>query len=324
MVGPVIDMETSLGPHMLERELIVKKMLAQFEQAPQGLIASAATLAGGDFRPPGGGRERRVASAIGRLASVDPAMLLSELDALLVLPKAALALRWLEHFGALSLLLPEVERLIGFHEDSPKHHKDLWEHTLTVLERVPADPDLRLVALAHDVGKVSTRAVLDDGTLAFHRHEAVGARLFIGIGARLGMAESRRERIAFVIEHHARTNQFEPSWSDRALRRLVRECGEYLPLMLAFSAADWTTKHKSKSERILMNHATLEARLEAVAQQDRAPRVPEGTSEALMQVAGKGPGPWLAEAKRELTTRFDIASMGPDELARRWLELQKV
>jgi len=193
-----------------------------------------------------------------------------------------------------------------------------------VLERVPRDPDLRWVALAHDIGKVATRALLEDGTLAFHRHEAVGARLFVGIGARLGMPEARCKRIAFVIEHHARTNQFEPSWSDRALRRLARECGEELPLMLAFSAADWTTKHRSKSERILSNHALLEARLEIIAQEDQAPRVPEGTSEALMRLTGRGPGAWLAEAKRDMCRLYEVGSMGPEGLARAWLEAQKV
>jgi poly(A) polymerase len=309
-------METTPSVELLERELAT--VVARFEDAPDALVASVSALAARGFIPPESGREPRIASSIGRLASVEPEKLLRDLDALLVSPTAALALRWLHHVGGLGLLLPEVESLVGFHLSSPRQHKDLWDHTLRVLERLPADADLRWVALAHDIGKVATRALLADGTLAFHRHEAVGARLFLGIGARLGMVAERRARIAFVIEHHARTNQFEPSWTDRALRRLMRECGENLPMMLAFSAADWTTKHRSKAERILGNHALLEARLRAIELEDKAPRVPAGTAEALLKLTGRARGPWIAEAKRELCERFDVSLMGPEDLARAW------
>ncbi len=266
-----------------------------------------------------------IQSEIGRLAGVPGPVLLAELEAALCAPDAAATLDALADFGALVLLLPEVAALIGFHRSSPLPHKDLWAHTLTVLGRAPPEPDLRWVALCHDIGKIATRAVAPDGTLGFHRHEAVGARLFVGIAARLGMSAERAERIAFVIEHHGRTNQFDPSWTDAALRRLVRECGPHLPLMLAFSAIDWTTRRASRAARIRDNLALLEARLAALdAEPADTPRtaLPPGLAEHLIAESGRPPGPWVGEALHVIAHAIDkghVTGTGVDALTAWWL-----
>lgn len=258
---------------------------------------------------------------IGRLAGAEPTRLLADLDRALAGDDPAGALRTLEALGALAVLLPEVQALVGFHRGAPMPHKDLWEHTLTVIERTDADPDLRWVALCHDIGKVATRAIAADGRVAFHRHEAVGARLFVGIGARLAMPTERASRIAFVIEHHARTNQFEPDWSDRALRRLARDCREHLPLMLAFSAADWTTKRVARAERIQRNIALLRERLAALdAPAPAGP--PPGLASALLDATGRAPGPWVGEALAWATAELEagrLEGMDAQAIARRWL-----
>jgi poly(A) polymerase len=295
---------------------LLANLAGRFEDDPTQLLEDVVSLAERGVEPL---PQAAIKASIGRLAALEPSAILATLDAILVAPWCGIALRWLDALGALPVILPEVAALVGFHLGSPRPHKDLWDHTLRVLERVPSEPDLRWVALAHDIGKCATRAVLADGKLGFHRHEAVGARLFVGIGARLGMAPERAERIAFVIANHARTNQYEPAWSDRALRRLVRECGDRLPLMRAFSAADWTTKHRSKSGRILALQAELGERL-ARLEADGSRSLPAGTSEALMRAAGRGPGPWLAEARRELLARPELEAFGPEALAAAWLQ----
>lgn len=268
-------------------------LLARFRADPACVVGLAAECAarGG----PTADEALALRREIGRLAGAEPGRLLAGLDAALVADAPAGVLRALEALGGLAVLMPEVQALVGFHRSSPLPHKDLWEHTLSVVERTGADPDLRWVALCHDIGKIATRALAVDGRIAFHRHEAVGARLFVGIGARLAMPTQRASRIAFVIEHHARTNQFEPDWSDRALRRLVRDCREHLPLMLAFSAADWTTKRAARADRIQRNIALLGERLAALeAPAPMGP--PPGLAEALLAATGRDPGPWVGEA----------------------------
>ncbi len=276
---------------------------ARFVRDPGCIVALARELANADDdAAPRRADVVAVQRAIGRLAGVDPLRLLGELDAALGAPNAGAIVQALEDLGALVLLLPEVHAFIGFHRSSPLQHKDLWSHTLTVLERTAPETDLRWVALCHDIGKVATRAIGEDGRIAFHRHEAVGARLFLGIGARLAMPAERIARIAFVIEHHARTNQFEPSWSDRALRRLIRDSGERLPLMLAFSAADWTTKKAARAERIQKHLDILRQRLDALvvaaAAPPGVPLLPAGLGDALLEVSAAASGPWVGQAVR--------------------------
>lgn len=294
-------------------------LLQRFVADPTCLVALAIECAarGG----PSAEEALAVRREIGRLAGADPARLLADLDRALAGDAPAGALRGLEVVGALAVLLPEVQALVGFHRSAPLPHKDLWEHTLTVVERTGADPDLRWIALCHDIGKVATRAVADDGRVAFHRHEAVGARLFVGIGARLAMPPERTARIAFVIEHHARTNQFEPDWSDRALRRLARDCREHLPLMLAFSAADWTTKRVARAERIQRNIALLRERLAAL-DAPAAAGPPPGLASALLDATGRAPGPWVGEALAWATAELEagrLDGLDAPAIARRYL-----
>lgn len=272
---------------------------ARFLRDPGCIVALARELAADEGDPASEVDLRAEAvliqREIGRLAGAPP--LLAELDAALCAPNAAAIVQALADLGALPLLLPEVHAFIGFHRSSPQGHKDLWVHTLTVLERTAPDADLRWIALCHDIGKVATRAVGADGRLAFHRHEAVGARLFVGIGARLAMPAERVHKIAFVIEHHARTNQFEPSWSDRALRRLIRDSGEHLPAMLAFSSADWTTKKAARAERIQKQLELLRTRIAALSTTVDDP-LPEGVADALLAQSGRAAGPWIGAALR--------------------------
>lgn len=258
-----------------------------------------------------------VRASIGRLARVPRVELANGLEAGLISPHPARFLGWLEGSGALLALLPEVHALIGFHERSDDPQKDLWEHTLKVLDRVPPAIELRWVALCHDLGKVATRARGPSG-LTFHHHEALSALLFRGIGARLDLAEERIERVAFVIEHHARTNQYESSWTDRAVMRLIRECGEHLPLMLAFSRADWTTRRRDKQAAIAAQQDELERRIAALSA--KRPELPSGLSAALVAAVGEAPGPWMGEARRWVEAELLRGETGSAaEWAERWV-----
>ncbi len=233
---------------------------------------------------------------IGRVIGADPAVTLAQLDATLAGPCAELALRWLQRCGALSVLLPEVQALVGFHADYPIHHKDLWAHTLEVVSRTRPDPDLRWAALLHDIGKTSTRARTATGRVGFLRHEQVGAWLARGICGRLAMPAERLERIAFVIEFHARVNAYEKGWTDKAVRRLSRDAGARLDDLLAFASADYTTRRRERAARIRSNLGHLHERLAAMAAASAAPDLlPRGLGGALCAALATGPGPHIGE-----------------------------
>jgi len=221
--------------------------------------------------------------------------ILSDLDRILMGAEVGEGMAFLNRSGALEVLLPEVSALVDFHRSCPVHHKDLWAHTMEVLERTPAVPDLRWAALLHDAGKVSTRAMDGSGGVSFLRHEQVGALLMRGVGARLGMAADRVERVAFVIGHHGRLNAYETSWSDRAVRRLIRDSGDLLDDLMAFSGADFTTRRPDRRRKIEGRLRDLRSRIDALREADAVQELPSGLGRALMEGLEISPGPPLGE-----------------------------
>lgn len=243
----------------------------------------------------------------GRVLDLAADELLSLLDAVLAGPAATRGLELLEASGVLGVLLPEAQALVGFHESCRVHHKDLWAHTLEVLERTPPDPDLRWVALLHDVGKTSTRVAPGGGQVSFLRHERVGAWLARGVGARLAFPAARLERICFVLQHHARVNAYEAVWSDRAVRRMVRDAGPRLADLVAFAGADYTTRRPRRRAQIQSRLREFERRVAALAVREAAPQaLPSGLGHAICEALGLTPGPVIGEHLRWL--RAQVAS----------------
>jgi poly(A) polymerase len=231
-----------------------------------------------------------------RVLDASPPEILAALDALLTAEAPSVGLELLRVSGCLAILLPEVAALDGFDQTCQVHHKDLWAHTLEVVERAAFDADIRWAALMHDVGKVPTRALDERGRVSFLRHERVGALLMRGAGARLGMAPERVDRIAYIIEHHARVNAYRRDWSDRAVRRLARETGAHLADLMEFSGADYTTRRRERQSRIRGNLRDLAERLEALDAVDRArPALPRRMGRALCEALGLAPGPEVGE-----------------------------
>ncbi len=288
---------------------------AAFERTPEVVFAWARAVAAGAPEP----RPEVVAAVrreIGRLDGVAPEVLCGCVDAALVRPAVAAELAALQRWGVLRLLLPEVDAIVGFHDSCSVHHKDLWDHTLKVVAKIEPDPDLRWAALMHDAGKIATRALGVDGKVYFLRHEAVGARLFRGVAARLEMEPERAERVAFVVGQHGRANAYERSWSDRAVARLARHAGERLPDLLAFSRADWTTKRTAKASRILADLEHLIERLEALAARRATPRrFPPGLGRAVGEHLGVGEGKAVGAALAWLDAEIDAGRLAPGEPA---------
>ena len=290
-------------------------------EGPEGLLLRAERIAQGarlaeeyGERPPD----------VGRLAALAPGVALDALDRILVSPEASAGLHCLHETGALAVLLPEVSAMVDFHRSSPVHHKDLWAHTLQVVEQTPPDADLRWVALLHDCGKIATRFIGEDGKVTFLRHEQVGALQARGVGGRLGMPNERVERIAFVVEHHGRLNAYESQWSDKALRRLARDAGDRLEDLLAFSAADFTTGRHQRRRSIHRRISELRERLDGLDSGGEG-ILPGGLAEVLMDRLNLEPGPEVGEILRfievEICAERLTATAPIEELveaAKRW------
>ena len=222
-----------------------------------------------------------------------------EMTKLLRGPHPSEALRYLHDVRALGIMLPEVASLVGLHESSPVHHKDVWEHTLEVLERAKPTKALRWAALLHDIGKPWTRIVDEEADeVTFYRHEKHGAMLFEGIKKRFTFDNTTGQEVAFIIRNHGRAPQYTSEWSDSAVRRYVREMDPYVDSMLEFARADLTTSIDAKRKRALSQLDELEARIDELEREHTLrPELPSGLGNDLMEAFDLEPSPLVGELK---------------------------
>lgn len=216
-----------------------------------------------------------------------------------------LALVFLHRTGILAASLPEVTAMIDF-KDEYARYKDLWTHTIKVVVQVEPRPVLRWAALLHDIGKVQTRNVDERGRVHFFGHEVSGARMFKRIARRLAFPQDQASRIRFLVRNHLRAGQYEPGWTDSAVRRFGRDMGEALEELIALSRGDITTKYERKKTRNIMLLDELLERVLAIREQDAVPpALPKGLGNVLMGRFGLEPGPALGRLMALLKNRVD-------------------
>jgi poly(A) polymerase len=245
----------------------------------------------------------------GNVLGLDRAVWCAGMGAVLVADHAATGLRFMHESSMLQLIVPEAVAMVDFHKSCPVHHKDIWDHTLQVVEKCPPVLVVRWAALMHDTGKVWTRTV-HKGKVHFFRHEDLGASLMEGVGARFRMDSALIERVAYVIANHARANVYASDWSDSAVRRLIRDLGPHLEDVLAFSQSDFTTKRSQRIAQVRSLADELNARIpRIVAEDQRIPALPKGFGTFVMAQTGLGAGPWLGRIQQWLEAEADAGRL---------------
>jgi poly(A) polymerase len=233
------------------------------------------------------------------LGALPPERMREALEQVIMGPAANQGLQWLHDAGVLAVLLPELEATVDFSQEAGRLHKDVWEHTKQVIMQAPARPLLRWAALLHDVGKVSTRALLPDGRVTFHRHAEVGARMFGTIARRLGFARGDRQRIAGLILHHLRANAYEAEWTDAAVRRFDHEMADLLGDLIELSRADVTSARPGRRQEAARNIEALMERVMVVRDLDaRVPPLPPGLGDAIMAAFNLQPSRRVGELRK--------------------------
>lgn len=256
--------------------------------ATQGLALASELAASPDAET-----EAAIADAADGVLRADRRDLRDALTRLLVGRRPGPALEALLATGILALVLPEVAALEGFHRSSPRHHKDVWAHTVQVVCQAVPRPAVRWAALLHDIAKVHTRSVDPEGAVHFLRHEEVGALQVEGITHRLRFAAEDAERVRALVQHHLRANLYHPSYGDAALRRMQLEVGPAMEELLLLSRADVTSKRPGRRRAAMANlhHLSERLRLLAVAEARSRPVLPRGLGAALIAAFQLPPGP---------------------------------
>ncbi len=207
--------------------------------------------------------------------------------------------------GLADLVLPEIPKL-QLEIDEHHHHKDVYEHSLTVLEQAIALEDrlggenlvIRLAALLHDIGKPKTRALIPGGGVSFHHHEVVGARLAKERLKKLRFSNEVIDQVETLISLHLRFHGYgEGEWTDSAVRRYVRDAGELLTHLHVLTRADCTTRNQRKAERLAKTYDELEARITRLAQEEELAAIrPDLDGAEVMQLLNLKPSREVGKA----------------------------
>ena len=250
-------------------------------------------------------------------------------------PKLGIAL--LVETGLADIFLPEVPKL-KLEIDEHHHHKDVYEHSLTVLEQAIAlegrlggpNLTLRLAALLHDIGKPKTRQLIAGGGVSFHHHEVVGARMCKERLRTLRFDNQLINNVAKLVFLHLRFHGYGlGEWSDSAVRRYVRDAGELLTHLHLLTRADCTTRNKKKADLLAKTYDELEDRIEVLMQQEELNKIrPDLTGEQIMQILNLKPSPAVGKAYDFLLElRLENGPMGEEKAKQEllnWWQQQKI
>ncbi|MGZ4490646.1 MAG: CCA tRNA nucleotidyltransferase [Nocardioidaceae bacterium] len=260
-----------------------------------------------------------------RIEIVSAERVRDELVKLVLAPYPRRGLALLVETGLAEHVLPELPAL-ALERDEHHRHKDVYEHTLTVLEqiidledRLPGGgPDFvsRFAALMHDVGKPRTRRFAGDGTVTFHHHDVVGAKLTKKRMKALRFSNDATDAVAKLVELHLRFHGYgSGEWTDSAVRRYVRDAGDQLDRLHVLTRADCTTRNKRKAERLRRTYDDLEARIDRLAEEEELAALrPDLDGNQIMEILGISPGREVGQAYQHLLElRLENGPMSYDD-----------
>ncbi|WP_344202632.1 CCA tRNA nucleotidyltransferase [Aeromicrobium alkaliterrae] len=261
-----------------------------------------------------------------RIEIVSAERVRDELDKTLCAADPVAGLRLLVETGLADRVLPELPAL-RLTDDEHHRHKDVFEHSLTVLEqaieleaRLERQPDLviRLAALLHDIGKPRTRRFHTGGTVTFHHHDVVGAKMTRKRLRELRYSNDVIDQVALLVELHLRFHGYgSGEWTDSAVRRYVRDAGPQLDRLHVLTRADCTTRNARKAARLQRTYDDLEARIAVLREQEELDSIrPDLDGTQIMEILGLAPGREVGEAYRFLLDlRMDRGPLGEEQAA---------
>jgi poly(A) polymerase len=249
-------------------------------------------------------------SMAARLEIISAERIRDEFSKLILAGEPRRGLSLLVATGLADRFLPELP-VLQRTDDEHRRHKDVYEHSLTVLEQAielePAlgnGPDLtnRLAALLHDIGKPKTRRFEDGGRVTFHHHEVVGAKLAKKRLTALRYPSAVVSDVGTLVELHLRFHGYgSGEWTDSAVRRYVRDAGRLLPYLHVLTKADCTTRNVRKARALRQTYEQLENRIAELRKREELDAIrPDLDGNQIMALLGIGPGPLVGEAYRFL------------------------
>ncbi|MCQ4192280.1 CCA tRNA nucleotidyltransferase [Streptomyces parvulus] len=243
----------------------------------------------------------------GRIDIVSAERVRDELNKLILSAHPRKGLTLLVESGLADRVLPELPAL-RLERDEHHRHKDVYDHTLIVLEQAMAletegpDLTLRLAALLHDIGKPRTRRFEGDGRVSFHHHEVVGAKMTKKRMTALKYSNDLVKDVSRLVELHLRFHGYGTGeWTDSAVRRYVRDAGPLLDRLHKLTRSDCTTRNKRKASALARAYDGLEDRIAQLQQQEELDSIrPDLDGNQIMSILDVPPGLAVGQAYKHL------------------------
>jgi poly(A) polymerase len=293
-----LDPEESFGDDPL-RMLRAARFVAKLDLEPDPALVEA------------------VRSGHHRLSIVSAERIRDELDKMMMVPVPSTALWFVVRTGLADEFFPELPGL-ALEQDPIHRHKDVLAHTFAVVDKTSPDRLLRLAALFHDVGKPKTRAFVDGG-VTFHHHEVVGARMTRQRMSALKYPKDEVEMVTELVNLHLRFHTYRLGWTDRAVRRYVRDAGPLLDRLNELTRCDCTTRNAAKAKALGRRMDELELRIDELRQEEELDAIrPDLDGAQVMEQLGIPPGRDVGRALAFLLElRMDEGPLGEAEAHQR-------
>jgi poly(A) polymerase len=269
-----------------------------------------------------------------QLARITAERVQVELSKLLLGPDPRTGIELLVDTGLAEVVLPEIPAL-QMADDEHGQHKDVYAHTLQVLEQAmdleDDGPDLvlRMAALLHDIGKPATREFQPGGRVSFHHHEVVGRNMARKRLRELRYSKQFVEDVTRLVFLHLRFYGYrDGDWTDSAVRRYVVDAGPLLPRLHKLVRSDCTTRNKRKAAMLSAAYDSLEQRIAELQEREELEAIrPDLDGNEIMKILGIGPGPEVGQAWQFLKQlRMEHGPLdherAVEELTRWWAQRQ--
>ena len=263
-----------------------------------------------------------------RLSIVSAERIRIEFDRLMTTKRPTFGLWFLVDTGLVDHFLPEL-RLMRLAQDPIHRHKDVLTHTLAVVENVQKQEDrefdfriTRLAALYHDIGKPRTRGFKEGKGVTFHHHEVVGARMTRERMRAMKYPNADIDAVSELVAISGRFHTYQMGWTDSAVRRYVRDAGDYLPELNVLVRCDCTTRNEKKAKILARRMDEMESRIaEVAAREELAQLRPELDGQKVMEILGVTAGPAVGAALEFLMDiRLEEGILGEDVVIARLRE----
>jgi poly(A) polymerase len=249
---------------------------------------------------------RAIAKTRERLKIISQERITEEFRKMLMAKQPSIGMNLLRESGVAEIVFPELLALTGVEQRKDFHHKDVFHHTIQVLDNISQISDkyeLRLAALLHDIAKPQTKRFIEGVGWTFHGHEDLGARMVGKIGRRMRLPTNTIKYVQKLVCHHLRPMQLvDETVTDSAIRRLMVDAGEELDDLMMLCRADITSKNPEKVKRYLNNFDLVEQKMKAVEEKDNLRNFKLAIDGMLiMEALGIPPGPKVGNIKDAVT-----------------------